>query len=165
AALSAEKLAAHGRVALLDIDYHHGNGTQDIFYDSDQVFFVSIHADPAYQYPLYWGYADERGEGTGEGTTRNFPLPPNTGDKAYIETLDEALHCIEDFAPEYLIVSAGLDICREDPLGDWAITAEGVAQIGARIATAGVPTLLVQEGGYDLRGLGANVRQLLTAFI
>jgi len=75
------------------------------------------------------------------------------------------LHCIEDFAPEYLIVSAGLDICREDPLGDWAITTEGVAQIGERIATAGVPTLLVQEGGYDLHNLGANVRQLLTAFI
>ena len=164
AALAAGHLTNRGRVALLDIDYHHGNGTQDIFYDSDQVLFVSIHADPAYQYPLYWGYADEIGEGRGVNFTRNFPLPAGTSDTAYLETLDHALTLITDFAPRHLIVSAGLDIYRDDPLGDWAITEEGIGKIGEKIAAVALPTLLVQEGGYDLQGLGANVRHLLAAF-
>jgi len=165
AALAAVHLSSQGRVALIDIDYHHGNGTQDIFYDSAKVLFVSLHADPAYQYPLYWGYADERGEGEGEGLTRNSPLPPGTGDAAYLATLDEALTQIADFDPGYLVVSAGLDIYCEDPLGDWEITQGGLQQIGAQIAAMALPTVIVQEGGYDLHDLGANVRRLLAGFI
>ena len=165
AALAAIHLASQGRVALIDIDYHHGNGTQDIFYASADVLFISLHADPAYQYPLYWGYADERGEDEGEDLTRNFPLPPGTDDAAYLAALDAGLTLIADFDPSYLIVSAGLDIYRGDPLGDWEITQEGLQQIGARIAAMALPTLLVQEGGYDLDDLGANVRRLLAGFI
>ena len=164
AALAAAHLAAEHPVAILDIDYHHGNGTQDIFYESAQVLFVSIHADPANQYPLYWGYADEYGRGDGEGLTRNFPLPPQTNDSAYLQVLDEALACIADFDPEYLIVSAGVDIYREDPLGDWEISLAGIAEIGTRIADAGHPTLLVQEGGYALAELGTAIRTLLIPF-
>lgn len=165
AALAAMQLTEHGRVAILDIDYHHGNGTQDIFYDSDQVLFVSIHADPGYQYPLYWGYADERGVGTGEGLTCNFPLSPNTDDMAYLATLNQGLALIDEFAPDYLVLSAGLDIFREDPLGDWHITRNGISRIGERIAASALPTLLVQEGGYDIDGLGDNVRRLLAGFV
>ena len=164
AALAAAHLATGARVALIDIDYHHGNGTQDIFYESAEVFFVSLHADPSYQYPLFWGYADERGTGAGEGLNRNFPLPPGTGDDAYLAALDQALALIADFDPAYLVVSAGFDIYGADPLGDWDITQAGITRVGARIAAAGRPTLLVQEGGYNLAALGANTRRLLEPF-
>jgi acetoin utilization deacetylase AcuC-like enzyme len=165
AALAAVRLTSRGRVAILDIDYHHGNGTQEIFYDSPQVLFASIHADPAYQYPLFWGYAEERGEGEGENLNLNLPLPPNTDDDAYLNALEKALDPIARFAPAYLIISAGLDLYREDPLGDWAVSLEGIERIGERIATTKIPTLLVQEGGYCLDELGLAVRRLLGAFI
>jgi acetoin utilization deacetylase AcuC-like enzyme len=164
AALAAAHLSAQGKVAILDIDYHHGNGTQDIFYASDQVLFASLHADPARQYPLFWGYAHERGESAGEGCNHNFPLPPGVDDCAYLEVLDQALDLIASFSPRYLVVSAGLDIYGEDPLGDFAISPEGFSRIGERIASLHLPTLLVQEGGYHLERLGELAVGLLGAF-
>ncbi len=162
AALAAYQLSAHGRVAVLDIDYHHGNGTQDIFYSSDQVFFASLHADPAHQYPLYWGYANERGADEGEGYNCNMPLPSGTNDEAYLNALDSMLENIAVFSPAYLIVSAGLDIYKEDPLGDFFITLGGLERIGERLAQCRWPVLLVQEGGYNLSQLGEAAVHLLS---
>ena len=165
AALAAATLAAHGRVAILDIDYHQGNGTQDIFYDSDRALFVSIHADPAYQYPLYWGYVDETGTGAGQGLTCNFPLPAATDDSGYLSTLDQALTTIAAYDPAFLVLSAGLDLYTQDPLGDWLVSLDGIGGIGERIRHIRKPTLIVQEGGYCLEKLGAAARALLDAFI
>ena len=108
AAIAATHLNQHGRVAVLDLDYHHGNGTQDIFYNSDQVLFVSLHADPNRAYPFFWGYPDEQGAGAGQGYNRNFPLPAGVDDAPYLQVLDQALELIRAFAPGFLVVSAGL---------------------------------------------------------
>jgi len=162
AAVAAQALAADGRVAVLDIDFHHGNGTQDVFYDRADVLTVSIHGDPSYAYPYFAGFADERGEGAGEGYNHNFPLPENTGDEAYLEVLAEALSLVERFAPAYLVLSVGLDIAKGDPTGAWAISTQGFERIGAAIAALSIPTLAVQEGGYDTRVLGRNARHFLT---
>ncbi len=164
AALAAQHLSAHGRVALLDIDFHHGNGTQDIFYTSSAVFFASLHADPKRSYPLYWGHADERGADEGEGYTYNIPLPAGTDDATYLRALQEALARIGDFAPHYLVVSAGLDIYREDPLSDFNISLAGLGHIGQEIANASWPTLLIQEGGYNQAELATAALSLLSPF-
>jgi acetoin utilization deacetylase AcuC-like enzyme len=165
AAIAAKWLSAKGGVAILDIDYHGGNGTQDIFYDSAEVLTISIHADPGYQYPLFVGYADETGEGAGFGYHRNFPLPPHTNDADYLRTLDEALVLIQQFAPDYLVVSAGMDIYIDDPLGDFDVTTDGIRQIGEGIAAMKLPTLVVMEGGYNNDALGENIVALLAAFV
>ena len=162
AVLAAARLG--WRVALLDIDYHHGNGTQEIFYTSDQVFFVSLHADPDHQYPFFWGFADERGAGKGEGYTRNLPLPAGTDDRAYSAALDQTLALIRDFHPDYLVVSAGFDLLAGDPLGDFAVSLEGLQRIGERLAGLRLPTLMVQEGGYNLGNLGPAALKLLAPF-
>jgi len=164
AAIAAKGLSAKGRVAILDIDYHGGNGTQDIFYDSAELLTLSIHADPSYQYPLFVGYADETGEGAGVGYHRNFPLPPHTNDADYLRTLDEALVLIQQFAPNYLVVSAGMDIYIDDPLGDFDVTTDGIRQIGEGMAAMKLPTLVVMEGGYNNDALGENIVALLSAF-
>lgn len=161
AAIAANDLAKGSEVAVLDIDFHHGNGTQDIFYDRRDVLTVSIHGDPSYAYPYFSGFADERGAGAGEGLHHNFPLPENVGDDEYLRTLQQALAIIERFAPRYLVVSAGLDIAKGDPTGAWKITPGGFHRIGGAIAGLGVPVLLIQEGGYDTRVIGRNARQLL----
>jgi acetoin utilization deacetylase AcuC-like enzyme len=148
-------------VAVLDIDYHHGNGTQQIFYARGDVLFVSIHADPARQYPYFAGYADERGVGDGLGYNLNIPLEAGVADERYFAALDEALVAIRAFAPRFLVVSAGLDTFGGDPLGDFALTAAAYPQIGRRIAALGLPTLIVQEGGYAIAELGENVVGLL----
>lgn len=162
AALAATRLG--GRVALLDIDYHHGNGTQEIFYASDQVLFLSLHADPDHAYPFFWGFADERGKGKGEGCTRNFPLPAGTADQCYLETLDQALALIQSFGPDYLVLSAGFDLLAGDPLGDFAVSLEGLKRIGEKLAGLRLPTLVVQEGGYNLGKLGGAALALLGPF-
>ncbi|MFL5803240.1 MAG: histone deacetylase family protein [Roseiflexaceae bacterium] len=152
------------RVAILDIDYHHGNGTQQIFYARGDVLFVSIHADPLRQYPYFAGYADERGTGAGLGYNLNIPLEAGVADERYFAVLDEALAAIRAFAPRFLVVSAGLDTFGGDPLGDFALTAAAYPQIGRRIAALGLPTLIVQEGGYAITELGENVVGLLQGF-
>jgi len=165
AAIAANWLSAKGKVALLDIDYHAGNGTQDIFYDRADVFTISIHADPAFEYPYFAGYADEAGRGAGLGCHRNFPLSAVTDNAAYLSTLEEALELIRNFDPEYLVVSAGMDIYTDDPLGKIKATTEGIGEIGRRIAVLGLPSVVVMEGGYNNEALGENVIALLQAFI
>jgi acetoin utilization deacetylase AcuC-like enzyme/GNAT superfamily N-acetyltransferase len=158
AAIAAHALSAAGRVAVLDIDFHHGNGTQDIFYARGDVLTVSIHGDPSYAYPYFAGFLDERGSDAGEGCNRNFPLPEDIGDDAYLEVLAEALAVVKEFAPTVLVLSVGLDIAKGDPTGAWSITPDGFERIGAAVAASGLPTLAVQEGGYDTRVLGRNAR-------
>jgi acetoin utilization deacetylase AcuC-like enzyme/GNAT superfamily N-acetyltransferase len=162
AAIAAQALRAHAeRVAVLDIDFHHGNGTQDVFYDRADVLTVSIHGDPSYAYPYFAGFADERGVDAGEGFNHNFPLPEGVGDDAYLAVLAEALARVREFAPEFLVLSVGLDIAKGDPTGAWAISPDGFERIGGAIAALGLPTLAVQEGGYDTRVLGRNARHFL----
>jgi acetoin utilization deacetylase AcuC-like enzyme len=164
AAVAANWLAAQGKVALLDIDYHCGNGTQDIFYDRSDVFTISIHADPNVEYPYYAGYANETGTGAGLGFHRNFPLDKGTGDARYLSALEEALSLVREFAPEYLVVSAGMDIYADDPLGTIKVTTQGIAEIGKRIAGLALPTVIVMEGGYNNEALGKNITSLLGEF-
>ncbi|MEW6750839.1 MAG: histone deacetylase family protein [Candidatus Latescibacterota bacterium] len=164
AAAAAAKLANHGRVALVDVDYHHGNGTQEIFYHSDRVLFVSLHADPDDEYPFFWGRADERGEGAGLGHNRNLPLPRGTGQTAYLEALDAGLAQVRAFAPDWLVVSLGVDALASDPVGTFDLPAEAFSRIGERLAGLRLPSLLVQEGGYDVERLGHAVARVLAAF-
>jgi len=159
-----ELLAEFGRVAILDIDVHHGNGTQDIFYNRNDVFTVSLHADPSRFYPFFWGHANERGSGQGLGYNLNIPLPRGTGDKDYLEELDRALSRIEAYAPGALVVALGLDAHEADPFQGLAITTAGFGKIAARIAALELPTLLVQEGGYLSDDLGANLESFLDGF-
>jgi acetoin utilization deacetylase AcuC-like enzyme len=163
AAIAANWLSSHGRVALLDIDYHAGNGTQDIFYERNDVLTISIHADPDFEYPYYSGYADETGTGAGLGFHRNFPLPAGTDDIAYLETIDEALKMIRRFSAGYLVVSAGMDLYSGDPLGRFDVTRVGIIEIGERLAALNLPTSVVLEGGYHNEALGENIVSLLDA--
>ena len=164
ASVAANWLSLGGKVALLDIDYHCGNGTQDIFYERDDVFTISIHADPDFEYPHYAGFANEIGSGKGLGFHRNFTLPAGTEDTAYLKTLDEALGLIRDFHPTYLVISAGMDIYADDPLGTIRVTTNGIGEIGKRIAALGLPSVIVMEGGYNNDVLGTNVAAFLEAF-
>lgn len=157
AAVAAHWLSARGRVAVLDIDYHAGNGTQDIFYTRGDVLTISIHADPNFEYPYYVGYANETGAGPGLGFHRNYPLPAGTDDAAYLATLDDALGLLRAFDAAYLVVSAGMDVYDGDPLGAFRVTRAGIAEIARRIGALGLPTLIVMEGGYNNDALGENI--------
>ncbi len=164
-AIAAERLAAAGRrPAILDVDVHHGNGTQGIFESRGDVLTVSIHADPERFYPFFWGYAQERGTGAGRGANLNLPLARGTGDDAYLETLDRALDRIRAFGADVLVVALGLDAYENDPLKGLAITTPGFARIGAAIAGLGLPALMVQEGGYLSEELGHNLTHFLTGY-
>ena len=166
AALAAQRLRDAGlaKVAVLDVDYHHGNGTQDIFWERDDVLFVSLHGDPETEYPFYLGHADERGAGAGAGFNHNFPLPRGTDWARYAATLDTALAQIVDYAPQALVVSLGVDIFEGDPISQFRLGAGDFPRIGARIAALGLPTVLVQEGGYAVDAIGNNVVGVLAAF-
>ena len=166
AAIAAEAAIAAGKakVAILDIDYHHGNGTQDIFYDRSDVLFVSVHADPRTDYPFYWGHADEVGEGDGGGATLNLPLPRGTAMAAFEHALDQALERIADFAPNLLVCSYGADTFAGDPISFFALETADYAIIARRIAALNLPTLIVMEGGYAVDALGENVASLLGGF-
>jgi acetoin utilization deacetylase AcuC-like enzyme len=154
----------HERVAILDVDVHHGNGTQGIFYERGDVLTVSIHADPAAFYPFVWGYAHERGAGAGLGANLNIPLPIGTGDEGYMEALGTAKAMIEAFAPGALVVALGLDASEHDPLAGLAVTTNGFRRIGQAIAAMGLPTVFVQEGGYLSDILGPNLTAALAGF-
>jgi len=162
AAIAAQWLSGHGKVAILDIDYHAGNGTQAIFYERSDVFMISLHADPARQYPRFAGYAHETGSGPGAGYHKNIPLPAGVDDAAYLRVLEDALDLIAKYDPAFLVVSTGMDIYAGDPLGDFTITRSGFHQIGQAIARLRLPTMLVQEGGYNIDELGNNVGALLS---
>jgi acetoin utilization deacetylase AcuC-like enzyme len=164
ASLAANWLSTKGKVALLDIDYHCGNGTQDIFYEREDVLTISIHANPNFEYPHFAGYADERGKGNGLGFHHNFPLPAGTDDIAYLSTLDRALELIRAFNPPYLVVSAGMDIYADDPLGKIKVSTDGIIEIGKRISAINLPTVIVMEGGYNNDALGKNMTGLLGEF-
>ena len=159
AAIAAQHARDAGveRVAVLDIDYHHGNGTQDIFWHRGDVFYASVHADPATDYPFYWGHADERGEGAGTGTTLNLPLPHGTTIEAFRAAQADALGAIADFAPGLLVVSFGADTWRGDPISHFALETPDYKVLGDDIRRAGLPTVVVMEGGYAVDALGANV--------
>lgn len=149
AAIATEVLVAGGyRPAILDIDYHHGNGTQAIFYDRSDVFFCSIHADPEDEYPYYCGFANEMGLGDGAGCTLNLPLPLNTTEISYLDMLERALRAIDAFHPDVLIVSLGFDTLAGDPHGGMLLTPDSFLAIGRAVAGLHRPLLLVQEGGY-----------------
>jgi acetoin utilization deacetylase AcuC-like enzyme len=164
AAVAAHWLSATGKVAILDIDYHAGNGTQDIFYERGDVLTLSIHADPDGEYPAYCGYADETGAGPGSGLHRNFPLPEGSDDNLYLTVLGDALDSVKSFGPAFLVLSAGMDLYAGDPLGMFEVTREGIRQIGERIAGLQLPTLIVMEGGYNNAALGENITTLLVNF-
>jgi acetoin utilization deacetylase AcuC-like enzyme len=154
----------HERIAILDVDVHHGNGTQGIFYERPDVLTVSIHADPTHFNPFVWGYAHERGAGPGLGANLNLPLTLGTGDDGYQVALAEAAKTIHAFAPGALVVALGLDASEHDPLAGLAITTEGFRRIGAAIARLGLPTVFVQEGGYLADVLGPNLTAVLAGF-
>jgi len=166
AAIAAEAARAAGRsrVAILDVDYHHGNGTQDIFYEDGEMLFVSLHADPRTDYPFFWGHADETGEGAGEGANLNLPLPQGTDLAAYLPALDTALERVAAFAPDLLVVSYGADTFAGDPISHFRLATEDYAVVARRIASLAKPTLIVMEGGYAVDALGANVASFLAGF-
>ncbi|HUF55026.1 MAG TPA: histone deacetylase family protein [Thermohalobaculum sp.] len=164
-AIAAEDLRTAGlRPAIVDVDLHHGNGTQGIFYARGDVLTVSVHADPARYYPFFWGHAHERGEGAGEGANLNLPIPRGTGDDGFLDALDAGLARVRAFGPDVLIVALGLDAFEGDPFGGLAVTTPGFARIGERLAGLALPTVVVQEGGYLCPGLGPNLESFMTGF-
>lgn len=166
AALAAQYLVDEGRrrVCVIDVDYHHGNGTQEIFWERDDVLFVSLHGDPETEYPWFLGYADERGAGRGAGHTLNLPLPAGSGWEAYRAALDAALAAIRAYDPEALVVSLGVDTFVSDPISSFKLEGRHYPLIGALLAGLGLPTVVVQEGGYAVAEIGANVAGVLGAF-
>ncbi|HPF70170.1 MAG TPA: acetylpolyamine amidohydrolase [Candidatus Krumholzibacteria bacterium] len=157
-AIAAHELARLGKVAILDLDYHHGNGQQDIFYARDDVLTVSIHGSPRFAYPYFSGFADEQGVGAGLGYNLNLPLPEKVEGPRYREALGQALRRIRGFDPAVLVVALGLDTAKGDPTGTWNLTADDLLENGRRVGELGLPTLVVQEGGYRTRTLGRNAR-------
>jgi acetoin utilization deacetylase AcuC-like enzyme/GNAT superfamily N-acetyltransferase len=162
AAVAAQYLSAYGRVAILDIDYHHGNGAQNIFYQRPDVLTVSIHGHPSFAYPYFSGFADEKGDGAGKGFNINIPLPENVDGRRYCQVLSEAVRRIARFRPQFLIVPLGLDTAREDPTGSWSLEADDFEAVGRMVGALHLPTLVIQEGGYDTRVLGINARRFFT---
>lgn len=163
-AAQAARDAGVARVAILDIDYHHGNGTQDIFYDRGDVFYASVHADPRTDYPFFWGHADETGDGEGLGATLNLPLPHGTAIDAFRTAQTTALDAIAAFDPGLLVVSFGADTWEGDPISHFALTTPDYAVLARDIAARGWPTAIVMEGGYAVDALGHNVDSFLRGF-
>lgn len=165
AAVAAHFLSRHGRVAILDVDYHHGNGQQDIFWERRDVLTVSIHGHPRFAYPYFSGFEDERGAGDGEGFNVNVPLPEKVDGERYARELRGALRHVQSFAPNFLVIALGLDPARADPTGTWSLGAADFETNGRIIGRLGLPTLVVQEGGYRTRSLGVNARRFFTGLM
>ena len=167
AAIAARFLnrALAARVALIDIDFHHGNGTQEILYDDPQIYFASLHGNPDQAFPYFSGRPGERGSGQAEGTIMNVPLPLGTADSSYLSALETTLNQVNAFAPRALVVSVGFDIAKGDPYGGFLITEKGFAAIGRLLRETGIPLLLVQEGGYLLERLRANARAFFSGIL
>ncbi len=166
AAVAAQALREQGaaRVAVLDVDYHHGNGTQSIFYGRSDVLFVSVHGDPRTEYPFYLGYADETGEGAGAGFNLNLPLPAGSAASLWFEALEAACGRIAAFGAEALVVSLGLDTFGGDPISSFQLQSDDFSRLGARLARLRLPTVLVLEGGYAAAELGVNAVNVIEAF-
>ncbi len=167
AAIAAQKLldSGHARVAILDVDYHHGNGTQQIFYHRDDVLVVNLHADPDYEYPFRLGYADERGAGPGIGFNVNLPLPAGTAWHEYEAALRHGIARIAAFAPDVLVVSLGVDTYKGDPISQFKLDHDDFSRLGQRIRSLGKPTLFVMEGGYAVAEIGVNTVNVLAGFM
>jgi acetoin utilization deacetylase AcuC-like enzyme len=166
AAIAAQSLRDAGlaKVAIIDADYHHGNGTQDIFYRRGDIFFASIHADPHFEFPFLAGYPDEIGEGAGEGTNLNLPLPAKTGWNDWAAALDTALAAAQRFGPDAVVVSLGVDTYKGDPISQFRLESEDFLRMGGKVASLRLPTLFVMEGGYALKELGINTVNVLQGF-
>ncbi|MCI0699748.1 MAG: histone deacetylase family protein [Planctomycetia bacterium] len=164
AAIAADRLSKRGRVAVLDVDVHHGNGTQHIFYSRADVSTVSIHGDPGGLYPFFSGFAEETGTGAGEGFNLNLPLPPGTAAKDYRSALATALEAIRKFKPMFLVLSFGADTHESDPIGGFKLPTKFFAEMGAAVRELDFPTAIIQEGGYNLTTLGSCVTEMLKAF-
>lgn len=167
AAIAAQYFRDTGaqRVAVLDIDYHHGNGTQDIFYGRDDILTVSIHGDPVQEYPYYIGFADETGQGAGQGFNLNLPLPWGTDFAGWGAALKQAISRIAAFSPDRLVVSLGVDAFEEDPISHFKLRGPDFVEIGRAIGALGVPALFVMEGGYAIEAIGTNVVNVLTGHL
>lgn len=166
AALAAQHLRNTGlaRVAVLDVDYHHGNGTQAIFYERPDVFFASLHGDPRTEYPFFLGRADETGAGAGLGANLNLPLPRGTDFVRWSQALNVALAAIKRFGAQALVVSLGVDTFAGDPISGFALQSDDYLRMGERLAAVGLPTVLVFEGGYAVDAVGVNVVNVLQGF-
>lgn len=161
AAIAANYLSQYGRVVILDIDFHHGNGTQQAFYERDDVLYVSIHADPHEKFPYISGFAHEIGSGKGVGFNKNYPLPLSTTEKKYLFTLESALADIVAYTPDFLVLSAGFDTFIDDPIGGLGLSIDSYYSVGQKIASLGLPILVVQEGGYNISALGQIASNLI----
>lgn len=166
AAIAAQFMLDQGvnKVAILDIDFHHGNGTQDIFYQRGDVLFASLHGDPRDAFPHFLGYADETGEGPGAGTTINYPMKPGTGFVEWRANLADAIDRIGNFAPDAMVISLGVDTFENDPISFFKLKSEDYLTTGADIASLKLPTLFVMEGGYDVEEIGVNAVNVLQGF-
>ncbi len=167
AAVAAQSLSDAGaqRVGILDLDHHHGNGTQDIFFARSDVAFCSVHADPRHRFPWFLGHADERGAGAGDGYSRNLPLPPGTGVSSWMDALDHALSWLSSLGIDSLVVSLGVDTFVDDPISDFTLTTADYPPVGRRLAAADLPTVFIMEGGYATDALGPNVVAVLEGFL
>jgi acetoin utilization deacetylase AcuC-like enzyme len=165
-AIAAEKLKEKGakRIFILDIDFHHGNGTQAIFYDRSDVFFVSLHGDPKDAFPHFLGHADEKGSGEGVGYNCNYPMPPGTPYDVWTKSLDDSISKIQNFSPDALIVSLGVDTYENDPISFFKLKSDDFFDVGRKIASINLPTLFVMEGGYAIKEIGVNTVNTLKGF-
>jgi acetoin utilization deacetylase AcuC-like enzyme len=157
-AAAAHLLSRSGKVAMLDLDYHHGNGQQNIFYERADVMTISIHGHPNFAYPFFTGFEDETGAGRGKGLNLNIPLPEKVDGESYRRALARAIEAVKAFGPVFLVVLLGLDTTKKDPTGSWLLQAADLEANGRMIGSLGLPTLVMQEGGYRTRTLGVNVR-------
>ncbi|MEM0921866.1 MAG: histone deacetylase family protein [Pseudomonadota bacterium] len=166
AAIAAQSMISAGaaRVAILDVDFHHGNGTQAIFYDRADVLFLSLHGDPEEAFPHFLGGADETGAGPGEGMNANYPLPRETGYAAWAEALDHACGKIQAFGPDALVISLGVDTFKADPISFFRLESDDFTDYGRKLAGLGLPTLFVMEGGYAVAEIGVNTVNVLEGF-
>jgi len=166
AAVAAQWFRDNGaaKVSILDVDYHHGNGTQEIFYSRADVQVINLHADPIQEYPYYLGHADERGSGAGEGFNLNFPMPFGTTWERWNASLEQGCAALAAYAPDVVVVSLGVDTFERDPISEFKLTSADYPKIGARIAALGLPTLFVMEGGYAVEEIGVNAVGVLTGF-
>jgi acetoin utilization deacetylase AcuC-like enzyme len=166
AAVAAQAFIDQGasRVALLDVDFHHGNGSQAIFYDRSDVMFLSLHGDPSDAFPHFLGYADENGQGDGEGFNHNYPMGPGTNFKTWGDALADACHKIKNYAPDAVVISLGVDTFEHDPISFFKLASDDFKRYGSTIASLNLPTLFVMEGGYAVEEIGINAVNVLEGY-
>jgi len=165
AAIAANRLRKLGSVAIVDIDFHHGNGTQSLYYADDKVLFVSIHGDPRDHYPYYWGFAEETGQGYGRGFNLNFPLPAGCDGQEYLKVLQKrVIPALKAFQPKFLVLSAGFDTYVGDSMGTFSLETPDYFELAAAFASLQLPTVVIQEGGYNAESLGQCVTTFLAGF-